>query len=761
MSNLDQRTMLELVFGEQEGNIVVGLMDRAGPKGQLNRSWDFHWPSQADDVVNFFNQHVTSDAYFSPLVYGDMRDEATGRLRRVPENAISSQVIYQDSDECPPDKFLVTPSIHVQTSSAHGQDYWLLDAPIPAEEAALISRKIATRHKQDGSDPSSWSANKFMRALATNTRHGFPEQVTATTSGEMYSTEDMNAKYGAVEVDVQRPIARMIDNYVDSDQDLPDFAESVDSIPREEYERLGLEGLVFGTPPDGRRSEMRYRLLAQLFRVNPEMEFDRILAIAWHAPASQKWRDDPRNIRGLIFEAQKAQTEIAYERGVAQEAPDAGELLSEIARVERPKVGLLTDAERTLVAHENHFIPRYETWSAAKLGAAHNAPYARMNAWSVLSCAFADLGVIPSTGDNLNLFALGIGDSGSGKSSARRLFDRVTQEVFAQNEGWHLGTNASPEALQEKLIERDGKVSVFMGDEAHGWFKTVNANQWADGTYERIAEWYDGHVSPILRTTKRDLSGKSAKTYFLVHLMGTMKGDLSITHVLQRSMFFSGFLPRFTWYIGDNKPVTRQSLAESNGDGEFITSGFEPMARQWAAEFENTRKQLRTKTKRKTIPMVMEQDALERLTDMKEDARKLAQARGDWELLEPCLIRIGPNVRRAASLLALEDGRHEVTLLDTLCAIEQGEEWLSNLFVMAERVSQSDWQRQTDEIDTFIQGKGGQTRYETLYTKFASRRKRDFEEQVGSLIAQGRVREFTENGKKYFRANARMEESNA
>ena len=67
MSNLDQRTMLELVFGEQEGNIVVGLMDRAGPKGQLNRSWDFHWPSQADDVVNFFNQHVTSDAYFSPL----------------------------------------------------------------------------------------------------------------------------------------------------------------------------------------------------------------------------------------------------------------------------------------------------------------------------------------------------------------------------------------------------------------------------------------------------------------------------------------------------------------------------------------------------------------------------------------------------------------------------------------------------------------------------------------------------------------------
>lgn len=630
MSNLDQRTMLVLIFGEQEGNVVVGLMDRAGPKGQLNRSWDFHWPTQADDVVNFFAQHQNEDAYFSPLIYGDMRDEDSGRLRRIPENAISCQVIYQDSDECPPDKFLVTPSIHVQTSSSHGQDYWLLDKAIPADEAALISRKIATRHKQDGSDPSSWSANKFMRALATNTRHGFPEQVVASTSGEIYSVAEMNAKYGEVEVDVQRPIARLIDVYVDSDQDLPPFTESVDSIPREEYERLGLEGLIFGQPPEGRRSEMRYRLLAQLFRVNPELEFDDILAIAWHAPASQKWREDPRNIRGLIFEAQKAQTEIQYERGVAQEMPEIAELITEIKRVERPAVSLLTDDERTAVDNENHFIRRYETWSAAKLGSAHNPPYARMNAWAVLSCAFADLGVIPSTGDNLNLFALGIGDSGSGKSSSRRLFDRVTQEVFQQNEGWHLGTNASPEALQEKLLERDGKVSVFMGDEAHGWFKTVNANQWADGTYERIAEWYDGHVSPILRTTKRDLSGKSAKTYFLVHLMGTMKGDLSITHVLTRSMFFSGFLPRFTWYIGDDKPVTRQSLTETNGDGEFISAGFEPMARQWAAEFENTRKQLRTKTKRKTIPMVMEQAALERLTDMKEQARKLAQARSDW-----------------------------------------------------------------------------------------------------------------------------------
>lgn len=758
---MEIRDFLTSIWGEQEGYIVVGLMNKPGPRGELTRSWDFYYPTQIEDIVSFFGNHQNEDSYFSPLIYGDMRDPKTKRLRRIPENALTSQVIYQDSDTCPPEAFKVRPSIHVETSSGRYQDYWCLHEPLTAEEAALASRKIAVAHREDGSDPSSWSANKFLRVPgSTNTRHGFPEPVTAEWFDDIYDISDINAEYGDVEVNVYRPIARLIDHYVDTDVDLPDYGAAIDKIPFEEFERLGIENLVTSQPPEGKRSEMRYRLLCQLFRVRPELEFEDILAIAWHAPASNKWREDSRNVRGLIMEASKAQTEVGYETGVGVSAPIEGELVVPVERIERPPVSLLSDDERARVSNQMNFVRKYEIWSQSKLGDAHNAPYARMNAWTALSCAFADAGVIPSTGDSLNMFGMGIGDSGSGKSSSRRLLNHLLKEIFESEggEGWRIGTNASPEALHEVLLERDGKVSVFLGDEAHGWFKRVNGNQWADGIYENIAEYYDGDVPPMHRTTKRDLSGKTARCFFLVHLMGTMKGEMSITNVLTRAMFFSGFLPRFTWYLSDERVVTRESLSESNGDGEFISQGFEPMARQWAAEFHNTKKQLRTKHKRKVIPMNMTQEALDRLTLMKWHARELSQKRNEWELLEPCLIRLGPNVRRAASLLAIEAGRETVTLDDLLFAIGQAEEWLQNMFIMTERVSDSQWKRDTDEIASFIAAKSGKVLFETVMRKFASRRTRDLEEQLNSLKAQGRIAEEAKNGKKYLKVNTQASE---
>ena len=760
---MDLRTFFEMIWGDQEGNVVLGQMSEPGPSGQLNRSWDFAWPEQVDDIVNFAKTHASTDIYYSPLVYGDMRSEpdehGNSRLRRVPENAKSARVVYQDSDTCPIEAFLIKPSIHLQTSAGKFQDVWVLDEAVPATEAAHMSRQIAVAHRKDGSDPSSWSANKFLRIPgSTNTRHGFPERVTATSEGTIYTAEDIKAKYGNIDVNVYRPIARLVDHYSDTDEDLPDFAESYDLVPPKEVERLGLNRLVFEPYEEGRRSETRYRLLCQLFRVEPPLEFERILAIAWHAPAASKWKQDSRNVRGLIMEAQKAQTEVGYEKGEGVSAPQPDELLvDELPAVERPSVSLLTDEERASISNEDSFVRKYERWSMEKLGAAHNGPYARMNAWAILSFAFSDLGVIPSTSDSLNLYALGIGDSGSGKSSSARLLNRCLFEVAEQchnaDNGWWIGSGASPNALHETLLERDLKPSIFMADEAHGWFKTVNNQSWADGIYEAIALYYDGVVPPIHKTTKRELSGKSATCFFSTHLMGTMKGDMSITHVLNRSMFFSGLMPRFTWYISDPRVVTIDSMGETNGDGEYLNTGHERMAQQWAAEFANTRKQMRAKHRIRRIPMNMTQEALDRLTAMKWNARELAKGRNEWDILEPCMIRLGPNVRRCASLLALSEGRDEVNLTDLLLAIEQAEEWVKNLFTMAQLVSASQWARDTDDIEQFIAAKGGKALYEVVMRKFKSRRSRDLLEQIGSLQAQGRIKEVASNGRKYLAVN--------
>lgn len=735
------------ILGDQEGWVVCGLMDKAGPKGALTIQKDFYYPDNVEDLVEWATSHQARDVYMSPLVYGDMRKE-NGNIRRIPENAISSQVIYQDSDLCPPEKFRLAPSVHVESSAGKGQDYWVLTEPIPAEEAADASRRIAVAHRQDGSDPSSWSANKFLRLLGTNTRHGFPEEVTASLSGELYELDDVLKRYGDVQIE-ERPILRLpADVSFDDVQDLPEYAGALAKLPG-----TFKMSLITDEPSATQdRSTLRYRLLCDLFRV-PDLAFEEVLALAWHAPASRKWREDPRNLRGLIAEALKAQADVAYSDGVGVERVSEEELVVAPEVKKRGKVTLVTDDERTLADGEFDFIKRYQSWTSEKLGAAYNAPYARMNAWAILSGAFSDFGRIPTTGDALNLFAMGLGDSGSGKSASRRIWRRVMREIFEHDTGWMLGSNASPTALHEKLIERDGKISFFSADEAHGWFKQVNSNQWADGTYEALAEYYNGEVPPILRASqgRRELSGKGAHTFFSIHMMGTLRGEMALPAVLTRSMFFSGFLARFIWFVGDEKPVTTETLRETNGDGEFATHGYEQQARQWAAEFANTKKILKAKTGRAALPMNATQVALDRLSQFKETIREMAMARAEWDVLEPSIIRLSESVRKAASLLALDDGRAEVELRDVVLAIVAAEEWTANLFFVAEQISASAWAREVDEIEQFVMAKGGTVGREVVMRKFASRHLRDLMTQLESLHAQGRVVEAEDKGKKILR----------
>lgn len=738
------------ILQDQEGWVVCGLMDRSGPRGQLRIQKDFQYPEGLEDMVEWATSFQAQDVYMSPIIYGNMRKtnkDGSTSVRRIPENAISSHVVYQDSDTCPPDKFRLAPSLHVDSSAGKGQDYWLLTEAVPAEDAADASRRIAIAHKQDGSDPSSWSANKFLRLLGTNTRHGFPEEVAMRASGQVYDIGEINEAYSDVTFEAQ-PVMRLPEDVSYEDvKDLPEYAEALAKLPG----TFKMSLLTDQPSPTQDRSTLRYRLLCDLFRT-PGLSFEEVLAIAWHAPASQKWRDDPRNLRGLIAEAIKAQADVEYRQGGTVvhlddkelSTPDAGALV-------REHVALVSDEERALCAQESTFIDRYNRWAKDKLGSAYNAPYSRMNAWSILSTAFVDFGRIPTTGDALNLFTMGLGDSGSGKSGSRRIWKRSMKELFEHDSGWYLGSNASPSALQEKLIERDGKFSLFGADEAHGWFRQVNGAQWADGVYEQLAEYYNGDVPPMLRASqgRRESSGKGATAYFSIHFMGTLRGEMSLPAVLTKSMFFTGFLARFIWFIGDTKVITEESLQETNGDGGFANLGYDVQARQWAAEFQNTRKVLRATTGKSVIPMNMSQGALDRLTLFKVAARDLSKTRPEWDILEPSLIRLSETVRKAASLLALDDGRSEVSLRDVVLAIEAAEEWLENLFTVTSLISASQWARETDEVEAFVVAKNGRCLRQLVYRKFANRHPRDIQLQIESLLAQGRIIEDVKDGKNY------------
>jgi hypothetical protein len=736
----------DLIWGSMEGNAILGLRDRPGPRGKVNRFTDFAYPQDIDQIVSWCIDHRNEDVYASPLMYGEERvpdknpetGEANwnaGAVRRTPENALTSLTIYQDSDTCAPENFRLRPSIHVQSSTGRYQDYWVLTNPVSAQEAANVSHRIAIAHRDQGSDPSSWSANKVLRVpLTTNTTHGFPEDVLVGFSGDIYDYLDVSGCYDDIDLE-ERPILRLpADVSYDDVQDLPEYSESLDKLPN----GFDLSMLTKEVPSGVDRSAMRYRLLCDLFRAGT-LEFEDVLSLSWHAPSARKWREDPRNLRGLIAEALKAQAEVAYESG-------EGISPAELPKEDQYLKPLLTDDERACIAGDDNWLKRWDEWNRAKLGRAYNGPYVRMNGLSILSAAFSDTVFIPlANGEEpTGLYIMGVGDSGSGKSSHKKLYMQAMKEIF-EDPGWRLGSNASPNALHEALIERDRKVTILDADEAHGWFSqlTAGAQSWTAGTLENLALYYDGDVPPMRRTGNRDLSGKSATTYFGVHLMGTKKGKLSITNVLSEDMIFSGFLARFIWYIGEDKEFTEDSMEVNMTTGDYVLMGYEPMCRQWAAEFANTKKLLKIKFKnRSRIGIPWDREAVARIGKLKWDVDRMFRGRHPkWELLEPSLRRIGSNAMRVAALLAAEENSDTVTIRHVLIAVEMAEEWVRNMVTMTEGLSASDWKRACDQIASFIAGKNGRARREVVLRRFSDRKGRELGEQINDLIQQGVLRE--------------------
>lgn len=739
------RSFIATVLGSASGNAFISRASGKTASGKLNINIHdtFNYPAQLDDMVAHAVKHVAEDLYLSPLLYGDKRNDK-GRIARTPENALTSQTIYMDSDLCPPEKFRVVPSIHVSTSQGRGHDYWVLDKPAPAKRAAEIAHKITTAHREDGCDPSGWSANKVLRLPGTvNTGHGFPESVTAEMSDVVYTIEDVENAYEHIDLD-ERPIMGRVTDSVEvvEPSDLPDYNDALQKLPADVLELVLREPEV---GPDGNRSEMRYRILCELFRLGELISHDEALTIAWHAPASRKWsEEDPRGFNGLLAEANKAWLDVQWEAGMTAEPPEEESVAKSV-------VSLLSDDERSEANQYQCWIDRYTKWAKSKV-AKQNAPYDRINGWVVLSSAFSSLAFIPrkSGAESLNLYTMTLGETTTGKSQSLKLMRTALDEIFLDDKGYNLGGNASPNALGEKLQERDGKVSLFMKDEAHGLFKQWGTQDWTTGMMEDLALLYDGIVPPMLRVGKKDIE-KTSQTFFLMHLMGTPE---EITKSLNREMFKSGFLARFMWSIGEPRTLTKDAVREEDSDGKEVMLGFEPMARQWAAEFTELRRRLQRDTPNGKIPIRITRAGADRMTQVKWDlAHLVSTSDANWDIINPSLVRMGVTIRKCASLLALAEGEDEADVIHVVKAIAFAEEWVKNLMIVAEQISASEFERNCDLVEQFVRERENRVKLEFVNRRFKAWRVREIQEVIGALTSQGRIREHSGKDGKWLEIN--------
>jgi hypothetical protein len=270
------------------------------------------------------------------------------------------------------------------------------------------------------------------------------------------------------------------------------------------------------------------------------------------------------------------------------------------------------------------------------------------------------------------------------------------------------------------------------------------------GMMEDLALLYDGIVPPMLRVGKKDIE-KASKTHFLMHLMGTPE---EITRSLNRDMFKSGFLARFMWQIGEPRTLTKDAVREEDSDGTEIKLGFEPMARQWSAEFADVKRKLRGGTPNGYIPIRISKQGADRMSKVKWDMVNLVKKSDqNWDIINPSLVRMGITIRKCASLLALSEGLGEADVKHVVKAIQYAEEWIKNLFIIAEQISASDFERNCDLVEQFVKERDNKVKLEFVNRRFKAWRVRDLQESINALVSQGRIRELSGKEGKWLELN--------
>jgi hypothetical protein len=397
---------------------------------------------------------------------------------------------------------------------------------------------------------------------------------------------------------------------------------------------------------------------------------------------------------------------------------------------------LLSAEERVIVDGSPTWVDRYVDTVEAQQ-ALVNVPYHRANAWTVLSLAMGMFAFIPVTNTRkmgMNLFQIILGESSSGKSDALTFRDELVREFFHSDPGVDLGSDVSIEALQEYLIKRDHMTSWFNADEAAVLFSQMTK----DGTYlggleSSLTKYYEGYVPPVLKKSAKDIAGKSALVSFNISLFGTPE---KVTDALTEEMFESGFLARFIWTIGD--PVLEVSAedTETEATEAVAKAEYDEVARALAVELYRARR-IAGPGKH---PILSDSEAvLRRIGKCRDDMRAIIRDHPRHKILAPSVRRLGDNVRKAAALLALSEGRTTVSMVDVLCAVSECERWLADLVDASEQVAGSRFARDCDSIEAYVLSKGGRVSRESLFHSFRKYEPRDFMARLESLRAQGRL----------------------
>lgn len=750
------RQFITGILGSVEGWVPMGLATGRSKSGKLEikaTEW-FEYPRQLEDMVAFAMKKRLGDrrnVYIGPSTYGEQRNENGERSRSI-ENALFTQTVYMDSDACPPERFRIEPSRHVNTSAGHGHDYWFLNEPAPTKQVAEIAHRITRAHRADGCDPTGWSANKYLRMPTVNTSYDpeRPFKIQYHDTGEIYEIDDISGAYDDVEVESipDRPgsVPEEAAPPVPAVEGLPDPAELLNRVPSSEKRLLDLITKIPKRGEGGWQSHQRWALLLDLLRFGFTPE--ETVSLAWTCPAAAKWREDQRGIDGLWWETIKAsrvveleQTQSAAEyekaRSTGQASGEDDYQMPEQV-VKRQRIRLVTKGQRESVAHIWSFREQYLDYARSRVPV-FNEPYHAIASWIILSLGYAEWGYAPKESGPMhpNLYTNTIGESSTGKSESMKIQGSVQRALFPFDDPDVAGANTSKNALIEALIERDGKTSWIHADEAPGLYNEWKAGGWTTGLQETYTLVYDGPVPSTGRTGKKREVGKLAIP--VLQFVGTPD---AMFDSLDRGMFLSGFLARQIWTIGDATEITRETLAIKQVRKRATKTHYTAMPNFWAHQFAANQREITkdTSTYEKAAAIFLTDEATTMFEDAKWELVQYFEKLDDPELYRTARNRLFDIIWKAAILLAMSEGKLYVDTTHMIRTLMQAEVWVEGLIYVGDRISASRFSKQTERLEKFIAGKpGGEVEVSAIYRLYEAEDVMQVNRYLESLVKQRRL----------------------
>lgn len=726
---METKEFLETILGNGAGYATIVTKDG---KGVPTIQKYFSYPDEIDEMTDWALKHASEDVYFSPIIYYEQR--------RIRENAKGVSVVYADADTCNPANFRVPPTISVETSKDRWHAYWVLDAEYDPQRVALLAKRVAYAHREQGCDVSGWNPTKLLRVANTsNLKYGESQPVTATSTGEIYTIEALEALYADVQVDSLLELANA---------PLPENVPEVMAILAKVSSNREVLSLYIDEPtPNADLSSMLWKLEMELFRQGLSRE--EVFAVAKHAKCN-KYHSPNRPKRAdadgdLWREVQRAESMFKASNGNSEPLDIAPE-------EQERQIDFLAPEERALVVSEPTFIDRYVQWAQKKTDGA--IEYQIAGAFTILSSAFSDIGcAAPKYGKmGLNLWFMLLGETTrSRKSTSRSLMLRMLT-AYEKYAGYQIdiGSNATGEALVKHLSGRDKMTSLFHRDEVQGLFREFVTKTYMAAAADQYTELYDGKVPVMLRSTGASSGVKAvqterAETNFIMYLMGITS---KVAEILTVDYFRSGFLARFIYVVADAPERSRESedLAQATETDSFMRD--DEMESLVRSVYDSA---LWWQKKGGVFPrpVFLSDEALARFNKFKWEMGNFTEGHPNEESIEPSRQRLALSAWKCAVLLAMYDRSETVEEKHMLMAIHYAEEWFKNLVRMAGAISASEWQRDVDSLEALIVNKGGRIRYEEAYKKFGNKRKREFDEMVDALKSQARVKVFAEGNKTF------------